>query len=93
MTSSTLILTKTQAQAIYEAMQVTNRIGAKFGTIHIKNFGSWTDVKQTPHDDSVWVLDHLGARYERHDNQAAFAAAYGLDTSAPGGASDSAGAQ
>lgn len=81
---SNLILTTAQAQAVYSAMCALNNLGRVGGSVIIPKEPdqrdeprvSWNFLGVTVHQD-------LTFHKEFYADQSAFAAAYGLDASAP----------
>lgn len=75
-----LILNKSQAEAVFSAMCALNNVGMR-----IDAFGGtdMTHIRETP-DGRIVIhktIEHIDStRSERHASQAAFATAYGLTT-------------
>ena len=70
------ILNKAQAEAIYSAICALNNVGDVSSEFNLPG-GIWV---QAPANGSVQIVPSAyGTQMERHVNQAAFAAAYGLN--------------
>lgn len=69
-----MILTQAQAEAVYSAMCALNNVGAR---IAASIDGGENEVCEM-HDGTVVIHANFGLTKEQHANQAAFAAAYGL---------------
>lgn len=76
-----LILTTAQAQAVYSAMCALNNVCAKIDTeVPAGSAGSGMIARvYEAHSGAVVVCSGRSDPVEQYDNQAAFAAAYGLD--------------
>ncbi|CCH09499.1 hypothetical protein [Achromobacter xylosoxidans] len=73
---SNLILTTAQAQAVYSAMCALDALGPDHGAeFHL---GDWVYVRRVHLDGAIRIEDRADGDDERHDDLAAFAAAYGL---------------
>ncbi|CCH04040.1 hypothetical protein NH44784_000481 [Achromobacter xylosoxidans NH44784-1996] len=74
--ASNLILTTAQAQAVYSAMCALDALGPDHGAeFHL---GDWVYVRRVHLDGAIRIEDRADGDDERHDDLAAFAAAYGL---------------
>lgn len=70
-----MILTMAQAQAIYAAMCELNNVGGRLGC----EIDVFTHVKEMASGAIYVSHDTRNSGVERHADQAAFAAAYGLE--------------
>ncbi|MFY3646997.1 hypothetical protein ACOTET_22865 [Achromobacter xylosoxidans] len=74
--ASDLILTTAQAQAVYSAMCALDALGPDHGAeFHL---GDWVYVRRVHLGGAIRIEDRADGDDERHDDLAAFAAAYGL---------------
>jgi len=67
-----MILTTAQAEAVCRAMLALNKVGLKLSARQPGALTAWED------NDGTVRVQATGALVEAHENQAAFAAAYGL---------------
>lgn len=75
-----MILNQSQADAVYSAMCALNNVGGRVDTRFVNGMASVIEVRDRA-DRGVIVLFQTGGAtrdIEKHINQAAFAAAYGL---------------
>ena len=69
-----MILNQVQAEAVYSAMRALNNVG---GRIAAALDGGEREICEM-HDGTIIIHSDFGLKKEQHANQAAFAAAYGL---------------
>lgn len=79
--NTTHILTKAQAEAVYNAMCALNKVGAMIRASVPVDDATWVHIEECA-DTGQITLTRCLRRVACHSNQAAFAAAYGLDTGA-----------
>lgn len=72
-----LILNKSQAEAVYSAMCALNAVEATISSISMRDEYGLSIVVNTT-SRGMWMIKSVRNTSEWHDNQAAFAAAYGL---------------
>lgn len=74
------ILTQAQAVAVYSAMCALNNVDIVFGEVRIAADRAQHDIRVQWGEDGVTVGQGLRVAIERYADQAAFVAAYGLET-------------
>ncbi len=76
-----MILTKSQAEAVYSAMCALNNVNARcMAELDRKDFLNYKRVVERD-EDTIYIVNVVVGRankIENYDNQAAFAAAYGV---------------
>lgn len=73
-----MILNQAQAEAVYSAMCALNSVGATIGSISMHDEQGLAIAVHTT-SNGMWMIKSARKTSEWHDNQSAFATAYGLN--------------
>lgn len=74
-----MILNQSQAEAVYSVMCALNSVGATIGSISMHDEHGLAIAVHTT-SNGMWMIKSARNTSEWHDNQSAFATAYGLNS-------------
>ena len=78
-----LVLNKSQAEAVYSAMCALNNVGALLSTFIRTDSGKFIEVHDNGDEITMWATEIELPGKETHASQTAFATAYGLHSDEP----------